>query len=162
MHAHIVCISSRDGALHSSRAARHEGMNISESDVIRETHHKLVAFVVDDDPLIRTYIRSILQEQGYSVFAFESGIEALSGLADREGDVSVVITDVEMPGLDGIAFAEEVNRRFCGIPVLMMSGSPQGIGSSRRRWPFLGKPFMPAALIAAAQQVLVSTQAVSA
>jgi DNA-binding NtrC family response regulator len=146
-----------NGTVHSSRQ---EGMNIFESDVIRVTHHRLVAFVVDDDPLIRDYVRLILQEQGYSVFVFESGIEALSGLADREGDVSVVITDVEMPGLDGIALAEEVNRRFCGIPVLMMSGSPLRIASARRRWAvFLGKPFMPAALIAAAQQAVVSARA---
>jgi CheY-like chemotaxis protein len=137
-------------------------MNIFESDVIRVTHHKLVAFVVDDDPLVREYIESILQEQGYSAVGFESALEALTGLADREGDVSVVITDVEMPGLDGIAFAEEVNRRFCRIPVLIISGSPLGIGSARRRWPFvLAKPFRPAALIAAAQRAVVSVQSVS-
>ena len=60
-----------------------------------------------------------------------------------------------MPGLDGSAIAEEVNRRFGGIPVLMMSGSLQRMGSARGRWACLAKPFMPAALIAAAQQAAV-------
>jgi FixJ family two-component response regulator len=137
-------------------------VHISDGAVIRVSDRKRIAFVVDDNAPIRNYIRSILQGDGYSVFAFESATEALTELDDREGDVSVVIADVEMPGLDGIVFAEEVNRRFCGVPVLIMSGAPQRKESARSRWPFLGKPFMPAALIKAAQLAVMSARAISA
>jgi two-component system cell cycle sensor histidine kinase/response regulator CckA len=143
-----------------SSGVRHESMDISDAAVIRVSLRR-TAFVVDDNAQVRNYIQSILRDEGYSVFAFESAIEALNELADRNGDVAVIISDVEMPGLDGIAFAEEVNRRFCGVPVVLMSGAAQRKDSAQSRWPFLAKPFMHPALIEAAQLAVMSVPAIS-
>ena len=67
--------------------------------------------VVDDDAHVRRSIARVVQMLGLLPLEAASGDEALEILA-REGEVPVVISDVNMPGLHGIAFLEEVVRRF--------------------------------------------------
>ena len=66
--------------------------------------------VVDDDPLLLERIRINVQQEGYTVKAFQSAAEALSILAQE--DPELVISDVMMPGMDGYAFKNEYVRRF--------------------------------------------------
>ena len=77
--------------------------------------------VVDDDPQVRHSIAPVTQMLGLSPLEAASGDEALEILA-REGEVPIVISDVNMPGLSGIAFLEEVVKRFPETGVLMLSG----------------------------------------
>lgn len=77
--------------------------------------------VVDDDAHVRRSIARVVQMLGLLPLEAASGDEALEILA-REGEVPVVISDVNMPGLHGIAFLEEVVRRFPETGVLMLSG----------------------------------------
>jgi putative nucleotidyltransferase with HDIG domain len=77
--------------------------------------------VVDDDSQVRRSIARVTQMMGLSPLEAASGDEALEILA-REGEVPVVISDVNMPGLHGIEFLEEVVRRFPETGVLMLSG----------------------------------------
>ena len=77
--------------------------------------------VVDDDAQVRHTIARVIQMLGLSPLEAASGDEALEILA-REGEVPVVISDVNMPGLHGIEFLEEVVRRFPETGVLMLSG----------------------------------------
>jgi putative nucleotidyltransferase with HDIG domain len=77
--------------------------------------------VVDDDSQVRRSIARVTQMMGLSPLEAASGDEALLVLA-REGEVPVVISDVNMPGLSGIAFLEEVVKRFPDTGVLMLSG----------------------------------------
>lgn len=77
--------------------------------------------VVDDDAQVRRSIARVVRMLGLLPVEAASGDEALEILA-REGEFPVIISDVNMPGLNGIAFLEEVVRRFPETGVLMLSG----------------------------------------
>jgi putative nucleotidyltransferase with HDIG domain len=77
--------------------------------------------VVDDDASVRGSIARVTRLLGLLPVEAASGDEALAILT-REGEVPIVISDVNMPGLHGIEFLEEVVRRFPDTGVLMLSG----------------------------------------
>ena len=62
--------------------------------------------VVDDSQSIRIVIRSVLEEQGYQVEEAENGRVALD-LLQADGDFRMILTDVNMPEMDGIKFVNE-------------------------------------------------------
>jgi len=64
--------------------------------------------VVDDEPLIRDLLRDILKEEGYEVSIAKEGLSALKKIKKEE--VDLVITDVKMPGLDGIKLLKEIKK----------------------------------------------------
>ncbi len=76
--------------------------------------------VVDDDRFFRIRCSDVLKDAGYSVLAASSGEEALE-LVTRE-DIDVVITDLVMPGLDGLDVLNGVRRRNALIDVIMVTG----------------------------------------
>lgn len=76
--------------------------------------------VVDDEESIRTTLRQILEDEGYSVTVCEDGETALK-LLDK-GDFEIVLLDVWLPGMDGIQVMEEMNKQRRTEEVLMISG----------------------------------------
>jgi CheY-like chemotaxis protein len=76
--------------------------------------------VVDDEELARFTVREILEEGGHSVLEASGADEALRLLGD--GPVDVLVTDIIMPGKDGIALVAEVRRTHPGIKVVAISG----------------------------------------
>jgi two-component system chemotaxis sensor kinase CheA len=78
--------------------------------------------VVDDQLTVRELQRTILASAGYRVCVAQDGHEALATL-DRERDVACVITDIDMPGLDGFGVLEGVRARpaFASLPVVVVS-----------------------------------------
>jgi putative nucleotidyltransferase with HDIG domain len=77
--------------------------------------------VVDDDPQVRHSIAKVTSMLGLTPREAGSGDEALQILSE-EGEFPIIISDVNMPGLHGIEFLEEVVRRFPDTGVLMLSG----------------------------------------
>ncbi len=80
--------------------------------------------VVDDESAVRDLVRDTLQPLGYRVLEASSGKEALSLLRESGEEVDLVLTDLNMPGMSGREFAEELSRREKSPPVLFMSGYP--------------------------------------
>jgi two-component system chemotaxis sensor kinase CheA len=82
---------------------------------------QLSVMVVDDALMVRELQRSILERGGYSVRAANDGAEALAMLAEQPADL--VVTDVEMPNLDGLALTRGIRAhpRLANIPVLIVS-----------------------------------------
>jgi CheY-like chemotaxis protein len=78
--------------------------------------------VVDDDPVIRMMMRTILTSEGFRVETAADGNEALTKLVERHFDL--VICDVYMPGIDGIQLRKIVRAlpRLAHIPFLFISG----------------------------------------
>jgi two-component system NtrC family sensor kinase len=76
--------------------------------------------LVDDEARFLATTRKLLERRGYRVATAASGTEALD-LLERIY-VQVVVLDVKMPGLDGIATLEEIKRRFPLIEVIMLTG----------------------------------------
>src|SRR5215203_5803657 len=77
--------------------------------------------IVDDEPSVRRSLSRMLQAQGFNCFEAGSGREGLQVL-DRIGDTPLIISDMRMPELDGMAFLEVVRRRFPDSSVIMLSG----------------------------------------
>lgn len=77
-------------------------------------------FVVDDDASIRKAITRTLQELNVEAVSFGSGRECLNQLAKRP--CHLLITDVKMPGMDGIELLKSVRDRAPWVPVLMVTG----------------------------------------
>src|SRR5690242_5111331 len=75
--------------------------------------------VVDDDPLIRRALAEALGEDGLDVTIAEDGERALAALPAAAPDV--VLSDVRMPGLDGIALLDILRRRAPGVDVILMT-----------------------------------------
>lgn len=63
-----------------------------------------------------------LFEENYEVITADSGEEGLKKLGDKAGDVDVVISDMRMPGMNGVEFIKEANSRFKHIVYFILTG----------------------------------------
>ncbi|HEX9574214.1 MAG TPA: HD domain-containing phosphohydrolase [Myxococcales bacterium] len=77
--------------------------------------------VVDDDPSVRHVISTVLREEGYTVRAAASADQALE-LLRASGDVPTVLSDLKMPGHDGIWLLDQVLQRHPHAAVVMLTG----------------------------------------
>jgi two-component system chemotaxis response regulator CheY len=79
--------------------------------------------VVEDDPDIRDTVADVLEEEGYSVMSAKHGAEGLACLNDAKQLPAIIILDLMMPVMDGIAFreAQRKNPAWTSIPVLVLS-----------------------------------------
>jgi DNA-binding NtrC family response regulator len=76
--------------------------------------------VIDDEQYIRTALREVLEREGFEVRAAGNGRKGLE-LLETEG-ADLVITDVIMPGIDGVATLERIKENHPDIPVIVISG----------------------------------------
>ena len=98
--------------------------------------------VVDDEPSSRELVDIILSEDGYETEAVSGGREALERLAARRFDV--VVTDLQMPGMDGLELTQQVRERFHLAEVLILTafGSQERAHEAGRlQADYLRKPF---------------------
>jgi DNA-binding NtrC family response regulator len=79
--------------------------------------------VVDDDVLVLRATQRWLKRNGHDAVAVETARDALARLAEHRFDV--VISDIAMPDMDGIAFLGELRRTDGDIPVVLVTGAPQ-------------------------------------
>lgn len=122
-----------------------------------------LVLVVDDEPSIRNMAAAILARHGYRVLTAADGAEGISLFAPRAREIRVVVTDLNMPNLDGAAFAAVVQRLNPTVKILAVSGLGQE-SQTRPSTPsfadaFLVKPFRPEALITTVYDLLSSTPA---
>jgi PAS domain S-box-containing protein len=93
----------------------------AELPVERRRGTERILLVEDDEP-VRRYVKSILETEGYTVIAADSGMTALEKLDSLAEPPDLLLTDVIMPGMDGRVLAHEVTRRSPRIRLIMMSG----------------------------------------
>jgi two-component system response regulator MprA len=91
-----------------------------------EANHGARILVVDDDPLLRLSLEAVLSRAGYSTASAGDGNEALTKLATDRFDL--VITDGNMPRLDGCGLVRALRARGSQTPVMMISGMLAGGG----------------------------------
>ena len=113
-----------------------------------------VILVADDEPVLRGLIRTLLHDEGYKVLTAADGNEALRVSRAHEGMIDLLLTDVEMPRLDGISTYRRISSEREGIKVLFMSGAIPESLQLPNGLPFLPKPFVTAALYAKVREVL--------
>ena len=104
--------------------------------------------VVDDEPSIRRFAARVLLEEGFDVLEAADGEQALQIV--EAGGVSVLVSDVVMPRLNGVQLMERLARSHPQLPVLLMSGYAarelQGMGIAAP-CALLTKPFAAERLV---------------
>ena len=83
-------------------------------------HSNSVIFVVDDDDAVRDSLRLLLETQNYQVQTFASGEEFLEQY--NPNLVSLLITDVRMPGMSGLQLQEQLIERKATLPIVFITG----------------------------------------
>ena len=106
--------------------------------------------VVEDDRFLREIIGMALAEAGYQVREARDGF---AGLREVEtAPPHLVLSDVRMPGLDGITLADRISQRPRPVPVILMSAALPT--AHRSPYPFIAKPFTLEDLLAIVEHVL--------
>lgn len=82
---------------------------------------KHIVLVVDDDHMVLEVVAAMLEDLGCDVLTANSGAEALKALGSDVG-ISILITDINMPGMDGHELAERAKRLRPELKVLQLSG----------------------------------------
>ncbi len=111
----------------------------------------------DDEPGVRTYIRSILRAEGFRCLEAVDGLDALQKIKHLEAPIDLLLTDVRMPRMDGIALAHSVTEVYPKTPVLFISGFPFDLEEERtkhRSCGFVAKPFTRETLLDAIRKCL--------
>lgn len=101
------------------------------------------ALVADDDPMIRMDACQILEDAGFRCHEAGTGDEAVDLLEQAAENVTLLFTDVEMPGgMNGFQLASVVAERWPGIEIVVASGRMKpGPGDMPEKATFIGKPF---------------------
>ena len=84
-----------------------------------------VIAVVDDDPGILRSLGYLLESADYAVRLFHSGTELLDG--DCLKEIDCLISDIDMPGMDGFELLRQVAAARPGLPVVLITGYPETI-----------------------------------
>jgi len=106
--------------------------SVDENQSESESDERYNILILDDSPVARKIIRQILEKDGHKVFEVQSGLEGLEFLenikreANQEGvditdKIQLIISDIEMPGMDGLTFTKKVKEHpvFSKIPVVI-------------------------------------------
>jgi two-component system, cell cycle sensor histidine kinase and response regulator CckA len=103
--------------------------------------------IVDDEEPVRRLAREILERAGYHVMEAASGRQALELLETFAADL--LLTDIVMPGMSGLALAAVAHHRWPDLHVLFMSGFAKQYASELSGSVCLVKPFTAAEVLAA-------------
>ena len=111
--------------------------------------------LVDDQPDVLMVLGAVLEANGFVVTRHESGEAALADL-ERRGGVDLLISDVAMPGLDGIALARRVRRAGSEPPILLITGYPDAaaLADPPEGVTVLAKPFRKEDLLRRIAEIL--------
>jgi PAS domain S-box-containing protein len=107
--------------------------------------------VIDDELMVRDYVRRLLEESGYRVREATDVHSAMAVLAEPGGEPGIVLSDVGLPGAGGGALADWLRTEHPNVPVVYMSGYSSEEASRRGLLPpgtaVLQKPFSPEAVL---------------
>ena len=112
--------------------------------------------VVDDDSGVRHALVEVLENAGYAVEQASDGLLALRQIARHVPDL--ILSDVQMPQLDGIGLATTLAPHTPPIPIILMSAQPLPYGCAQ---PFVRTPFALEALLTLIARTLPATPVAS-
>ncbi len=78
--------------------------------------------IADDDFLVRKLLRECLEMNGYTVLVAENGEDALRIFKENSGNINLLISDVQMPVMNGRELSENIHRERPDLKVLFLSG----------------------------------------
>jgi len=118
--------------------------------------------VAEDEAALRGYLRRGLQQLGHTIIAAADGAEALELLQQGDGAVDLLLADIKMPVMDGIALTLATARSYPDIKIVLMTGYPdqrtRTKGLDGLIHGFLQKPFTLAELTFEVAAALASSR----
>jgi CheY-like chemotaxis protein len=78
--------------------------------------------LTEDDDSVRAFVSRALELDGHAVETACNGVEAMDRLTETAGGYDLLVTDVKMPIMDGIALAHEASSHWPSLPILLMTG----------------------------------------
>jgi two-component system response regulator (stage 0 sporulation protein F) len=91
--------------------------------MITMTKAKQVILIVDDEEGLREGLSKLLESEGYVALSAESGEQALEIL--QRSHIDLVLTDMRMPGMDGIELLKKIRERHPNVGVIILTGYGQ-------------------------------------
>ncbi|MFD1254722.1 MULTISPECIES: response regulator [Devosia] len=114
--------------------------------------------VAEDDPSVRAFVVSALTMKGHEVIAEEDGGLAAETVDAEDGQFDLLLSDIKMPVMDGIALALHVGARFPELTILLMTGfadqRERAHGLDALIYDVIPKPFTLADLLAKVEDAL--------
>jgi len=119
----------------------------------REQTRKHCILLAEDDPEIRRLLTETLRREGFEVLTAENGSVALKRARSHPGTIDLLITDVEMPKVDGFDLQEQLRAERPEVKLLVISGA-LGPNIHGTDFPMLRKPFLPSEFTAKVREIL--------
>jgi len=114
----------------------------------------MAILVVDDEPFFRSAVNATLRKAGFATIEAHDGIEALAILRAIGGSVELLLTDFQMPRMDGLSLIEAVRELHPRMPVLLLTGAP--LKNRARGYAVLNKPVGREALLQAVRTAIAA------
>lgn len=105
---------------------------------------KPALLVVEDEVLLRAALAEYLRECGFKVYEAGNGAEAITLLKSRKIIVDLILSDVDMPEVDGFALSQWMHRYCPAIPIVLLSGDRKKSDAAKdlcENEPFFAKPY---------------------
>ncbi len=128
-------------------------------DQVRSGHGTETILLVEDDVALQALTERMLKKAGYTVLAASDGEQAVEMFERGQGAVHLLLTDVVLPGMNGVELAARLTARTPLLKVIYMSGytgdrlPPEALSGAA----FIAKPFVPNALTAQIRRTLDSS-----
>jgi two-component system cell cycle sensor histidine kinase/response regulator CckA len=128
------------------------------SETLRSPIGSETVLLVEDEELVRKMVKEILEEGGYQVLEAKHGNEAVEIAEQFRGQIDLMLSDVVMPKMGGRELAKQLAPIRKDMRVLYMSGYTDDAivhhGVLDEGTAFIGKPFMPSALLRKVREIL--------
>jgi|SRR5579871_603602 len=115
--------------------------------------------LADDEVTVRAYVSNILRRAGFQLIEASDGADALDQVQQKAQPIDLLLTDIRMPRMDGIALARSIIEMYPKVPIIYISGYAFDFEEERSRSPkracaFLSKPFSRKDLLDAVEKCL--------
>ena len=121
-----------------------------------------LCLIVDDEQSIRTYITVVLQGGGFLTLEAENGIQALELVRELGSDLDLLVSDIQMPQMDGITLACALRAEFPSVPLILVSGYAElSQANLDAEFEFVQKPFSPATLLTIVEKMMRAKRSAS-
>lgn len=121
------------------------------------SQQKCIILVVDDEEMMEEYIQDLLRERGYEHASFMDPVKALEFFSKNADRVELVISDIRMPGIDGLELAKRAVEIKADVPIILLSGYSEKLpeaASLPNVRAVLEKPLLKTDLVQAVESVM--------